>query len=361
MNRLNVTILALTLSSAAFPATHAYAQSAAGSTGSGESPRASIETPDLASRTIIDLTPKLKDGESSRDLAFPDGEEMQKSFGTRSRSKDGSMKETAPSDELKQAVEESQKGTSAPPITKPDMAEDPAFAEESRQVFGDDDRVQVTQTNDYPFNTIGQIWSMTKEGQWSICSGTLIGKRTVITAAHCLYSHEAGGWLADYEFYPGLNGEGNAPFGKFGFTEAYILEGFITNYKDFYGSVVPWDLGILILDKPAGETVGWMGYAAYDPVYALRANIVGYPGDKPVSTMWATNCDIDPGTASVNNFTYLCDTYPGSSGSAVYEFNGQTKERHIIGVNIAETATENVALRLNVPYFKWVNGIASKN
>ena len=45
----------------------------------------------------------------------------------------------------------------------------------------------------------------------------------------------------------------------------------------------------------------------------------------------------------------------------MHQFNGDTKERHIIGINIAETSTENVALRLNIPYFQWVNGIASKN
>lgn len=360
MNRLQTTLMtAALISAAAVPAT-SFAQSAAGNEGSGESPRASIEAPDLSSRKVVDRTPKVEDGEAGRDLAMPTEEELRKGFVTRARSKDGTEREIAPAPELIEQIKSYIQGTSAI-IEKPGLALEQELEEGSRQVFGEDDRVQITDTKKYPFNTFGQIWSKNSKGEWSICSGTMIGKSAVITAAHCLYSHEDGGWLSDYEFYPGLNGQNDAPYGGFGFVDAYILEGYITNYQGFYGSVVPWDLAVLILDKPAGDTVGWMGYAAYDPAYAFTANIIGYPGDKPVSTMWGTACAVDPATATENNFSYLCDTYPGSSGSSVYELNGQSKERYIVGVNIAESQTENIALRLNKPYFQWVNGIAKAN
>lgn len=337
----------------------AFAQSVEGSQGSGEAPRASIESPDLSSRTVVSAAPTINEEEASRDLAMPTEADLKKGFATRARSKDGATRTIEPDAELIKQIEEYVKGTSAV-IEKPGSATETELEEGSRQVFGDDDRVQITDTKKYPFNVIGQIWSKNSKGEWSICSGTLIGKRSVITAAHCLYSHEDGGWLADYEFYPGLNGQNDAPYGMYGFEDAYILEGYITNYQGYYGSVVPWDLAVLILDKPAGEQVGWLGYATFDPAYAFTANIVGYPGDKPTSTMWGTACEVDPATASENNFSYLCDTFPGSSGSSVYELDAQ-KNRYILGVNIAETQSENIALRLNKPYFQWVNSIAKAN
>jgi len=360
MNRLHTTLVTAALISAAAIPTAAFAQSVAGNTGSGEAPRASIEGPDLSGRKVVDRTPKIEEGEASRDLAMPSEEELRKGFATRARSKDGSVREIAPDPELIEQIKSYMQGTSAI-VEKPGSALEQELEEGSRQVFGEDDRIQITDTRKYPFNTIGQIWSKNSKGEWSICSGTMISRSAVITAAHCLYSHDDGGWLSDYEFYPGLNGQNDAPYGGFGFVDAYILEGYITNYQGYYGSVVPWDLAVLILDKPAGDTVGWMGYATYDPAYAFNANIVGYPGDKPVSTMWGTACPVDPATATENNFSYLCDTYPGSSGSSVYELDGQTKERYIVGVNIAESQSENIALRLNKPYFQWVNGIAKAN
>src|SRR5690606_28249301 len=98
-----------------------------------------------------------------------------------------------------------------------EKSEDPAFSEgeeANRQVFGPDDRVQIKNTKTYPFTTIGYIEGKSKQG-YGGCSGTLIGPRTVLTAAHCLYNHVDKDWLSELIFAPGLASFEDAPFGAY--------------------------------------------------------------------------------------------------------------------------------------------------
>lgn len=308
---------------------------------------------DLAKRKVTPIAP-VKVDEASRDLEMPSAEEMTKDFGTVSRSfGDGKETKTPASEEVRGLIEEFLKGMDgdAPAGVKDEEGVDP-----NRQVFGDDDRVQIDDTTKFPFRTIGQLWTKVDDENWGSCSATLVGPSTIITAAHCIYSHDHGGWGEAAEFYPGLSGE-EAPFGMANVTNANILEGFISKYKDVYGSVIAYDLAVLELDKPLGDDVGWMSYGSFAKPADFTANIVGYPGDKPESTMWRASCDVNKADFNDTNFAYLCDTYPGSSGSSVYVYNKDKKERVILGVNIAENPQFNIATRLNAAYFKWVKDL----
>ena len=335
-----------------------------GSQGNGETPRGDITDQDFSLREATPVLPKLGKDEATRAAPITDEQAVIRSLTARGKSSDGKELKVEPSDALKQAVKQMLDAPEggADKTSGPSKVEDPAFkagAEAERKVFGDDDRIQIANTKIYPFSAIGYLESKDLKGQYESCSATLIGPSTVLTAAHCLYNHDAGGWQDEIFFVPGLNGStaNDAPYGGYEYQDAYVVQGYIDNYQGFYGSVLPWDIGIVTLKQPVGQNLGWLGYANYDNLGDFTANIVGYPGDKPAGTMWRATCNVLSENVGDGYFQYDCDTFPGSSGSAVYAYDEGQKARVVVGVNVAESEDANTAVRVNAAYLEWINNL----
>jgi len=73
-------------------------------------------------------------------------------------------------------------------ISNTSLEVSPAF------VFGPDDRERVGSTTSYPFSAVGRMVSYWPDGTSSTCSGAIISPYHVLTAGHCVYSEEKGGW-----------------------------------------------------------------------------------------------------------------------------------------------------------------------
>lgn len=73
----------------------------------------------------------------------------------------------------------------------------------SPATVGVEDRINVTATTAYPWNTIGFLAISYAGGASYRCSGTLVSPYVVLTAGHCIHNNTRGGYVVTARFYPG--------------------------------------------------------------------------------------------------------------------------------------------------------------
>jgi glutamyl endopeptidase len=211
---------------------------------------------------------------------------------------------------------------------------------------GTDDRIQITNTADYPWRVHASLRITAADGALYVGTGWFIGPHTLVTAGHCVFIYEPGsarhGWVRSIQVMPGRNGS-ILPYGSVTSTDfRSVTEWTSTGNENF-------DYGAIIIPTDLGNTVGWFGFGVYSDsdLVASTANISGYPGEKPDGTQWYHARQV----ASVNSrkVYYAIDTTGGQSGSAVYrEINGG---RYGIAIHAYGGATANSGTRILQPVY----------
>jgi V8-like Glu-specific endopeptidase len=155
-----------------------------------------------------------------------------------------------------------------------------------------------------------------------VCSGTLIDARTVLTAGHCVYTHEAGlisTWATSITIVPAYD-NGAQPFGSANMTQLYSWTNW-TNSGD-----LSYDMGEITLDRPVGAITGWFGYGYNTGCGWFTGNTFNnfsYPAEGAYNGQYmyyhAGTFDSCPFT---NRSRYNLAGWGGMSGSSAYWYDG---------------------------------------
>ncbi len=209
-------------------------------------------------------------------------------------------------------------------------------------VIGTDDRIRVQNTAAYPWRAICALRMQAANGARFIGTGWLVSPRTVITAGHCVFMHEAGGWVRSVEVIPGLN-DAARPFGSHVGTVLRSVAGWTQSKNRDY------DYAAIILpsgNRPGAQT-GTFGFAVRDDAFLGNAalNLSGYPGDKGGSQQWFHAKKAKSLSSRV--ITYEIDSAGGQSGAPVWVL--QNGQRTAVGVHTNGANSGNSATRIVAP------------
>ena len=175
-----------------------------------------------------------------------------------------------------------------------------------RFIIGTDDRTYASGNKfNWPFRTASQL------GQ--VCTQSMIGTNTALSAAHCFYNDTipGGPWISTTVDAAGADTVApTQPFGNNVFT--YIIIPGNWNHPGDWD----WDFAALDYNIALGNTTGWLGWDTADPGTSPLLRMHGYPNDKPYPQLW--NKDGKKIGQTGARYKHNADVIPGDSGACLY-------------------------------------------
>ena len=190
-----------------------------------------------------------------------------------------------------------------------------------KNIFLPDDRnLPITQA--YPWTAVGRLSN-------SGCTGTLIGKSLVLTAAHCLLPSEKDGSKGSFELF--------MKSGK------HLASAKIT--KTWMGSSYPAgdrskDWALAQLSIPLGLQYGWFGTDGTKPSVGDQVSLAGYSMDLAAGRSLSVHKECRIRGKENKLILHDCDSSRGASGAALFawKYNASQKKYlpYIVGLHIGE-------------------------
>ncbi len=225
----------------------------------------------------------------------------------------------------------------------------PQMRSEAKEVIiGADNRVRIFNTTIYPWRAICSLIITANDNSKFYGTGWLVAPRTVITAGHCVFMHDNGGWAKSIEVIPGCNGAAK-PYNSGVSSNLRSVTGWTNSRnRDFdYGAI------ILPASYRPGDATGYFGFGVKTDAYLMSSvlNLSGYPGDKQTvrrgDQQWFMA--LKPKSLTSRVITYDIDTMGGQSGAPVWVKVGDV--RTCVGIHTNGHLSGNSATRIVTAVF----------
>ncbi|MCQ2410435.1 MAG: trypsin-like serine protease [Elusimicrobiaceae bacterium] len=167
---------------------------------------------------------------------------------------------------------------------------------------------------------------LTLENGRSRCSGAMIGKYTVLTAAHCVLENTNfnTGKLRDPQKIEAFAGGDRSALHAHG---ANILIPEQVRRLNWGEEFIKHDYAIIVLDEPLGEKTGYFGVQKASVSVNESIAVLGFPGRRDHTRPWYSPGKVLEVAKGV--FYHDADILPGNSGGPTVKSNNL---RNIIGV-----------------------------
>jgi V8-like Glu-specific endopeptidase len=223
-------------------------------------------------------------------------------------------------------------------------------------VIGTDDRLRVSPTTGYPWSAVTSLEVSFANGLITVlCSGSIIGPTTVLTAGHCVYDHQFGfGFATSIRVIPGRDGTTTEPFGSQPAVSINTTSGWV-NEQDHSVDIAVVGLPNSDLTSVTGRFKFAAGNGA--SLLGITTNISGYPAER-TNQQWASagpigDREYSPST-DTGRLLYLVDTTSGQSGSPIWLYNGT--ERVIVGVHTSNCVVNSTQWNCGTTITNWLAG-----
>lgn len=195
---------------------------------------------------------------------------------------------------------------------------------------GSDDRVLIPDhgVTNRPFSAVVSIMSVYPDDTITYGSGAMIGPDDLLTAAHCVYRSDYGGWANVYAF-PALTPSG-LTFPGARDENIWTNKHWVGYEQDSMNFAFNHDYAYVDLDAPVGFQTGWLDIESGGWTGSL-VETVGYPGDYGSEQMVYSSGTVDQVSGNVFEFYDDLDSYRGQSGSPVF-LTDSTGEIDIVGI-----------------------------